>query len=67
MSEYAHFHNLSHHQLQSCRRISCGWPPVVVSANQAAAGEILKESAQSAALLFPSPGTGGDIYAQGRK
>lgn len=38
MSEYAHFHTLSHHQLQSCRHISCGLPPAAVSENQAAVG-----------------------------
>lgn len=31
MSEYAHFHILSHHQLNICRCISCGLTPVAVS------------------------------------
>lgn len=52
MSEYAHFHTLSHHQLQSCRNISRGLPPVAVSEKQAAVGEILKKSTVSAALPF---------------
>lgn len=31
MSECAHFHTLSHHQLQSCRCFYCGLPPAAVS------------------------------------
>ena len=30
MSEYAHFHSLSQHQFQSCRRFSYGLPPAAV-------------------------------------
>ena len=67
MSEYAHFRTLSHHQLQSCRHISRGLPPVAVSEKQAAVGEILKKGTVSAALPFPSPGTGGGRSAQGKK
>lgn len=69
MSEYAHFHTSSHHQFPSCRHISRRLPLVAARENQAAVGQTLKKStpSASAAPLYSSPGTGGDIYAQGRK
>lgn len=60
---------LCHHQLQSRGCISCGLRPVAVSENQAAVRQIVKEKKKAfvLALLFSSSGTGGDIYAKGRK